>query len=165
MLNSVNKREKISKKLPSKNYDLIATLIIFGIAIWCYDQVHEFDFTNIDDFVYTIENKNVRNGMSIKSIVWAFSNYDAAMWIPVTWLSLMADTSIFGRGPEGHHITNLVLHLFNTLLIFSLFSRLTGSKTQSTILAAVFAVHPLHVESVAWITERKDVLSTFFGLI
>lgn len=131
----------------------------------CYYQVRFFDFVQIDDSLYAIENSHVRSGLSIKGFFWAFSNYDAAMWIPVTWLSLMADTSIFGRGPEGHHITNLVLHLFNTLLIFSLFSRLTGSKTQSTILAAVFAVHPLHVESVAWITERKDVLSTFFGLI
>ena len=145
-----------------------ASITVIGLGalvLVCFAQTRYFDFVNIDDSLYASENLYVREGLSLKGLTWAYTNYDAAMWIPVTWISLMADTSFFGRGPEGHHITNVLLHLLNTLLLFAVFNKMTRSLSKSALLAAIFAVHPLHVESVAWITERKDVLSTFFGLI
>jgi tetratricopeptide (TPR) repeat protein len=150
------------RRFPSASLAMIG---LGALVIVCFAQTRHFDFINLDDSLYASENRHVRQGLSVKGVTWAFTNYDAAMWIPVTWISLMADTSFFGRGPEGHHITNVLLHLLNTLLLFAVFSKLTRSLSKSALLAALFAVHPLHVESVVWITERKDVLSTLFGLI
>jgi Tfp pilus assembly protein PilF len=154
-----------SNKNYSANKKIVAIFCLSALVLICFAQTRHFDFINLDDSLYASENRHVRQGLSVKGFSWAFTNYDAAMWIPVTWISLMADTSLFGRGPEGHHITNVLLHLFNTLLLFAVFNKMTRSLSKSALLAAILAVHPLHVESVVWITERKDVLSAFFGFI
>jgi hypothetical protein len=123
------------------------------------------DFVSIDDNVYVTSNPHVRSGFTAKSIRWAFTTFDAEFWHPLTWLSLMADARIFGGGPFGFHLTNLLLHLLNTLLLFFFLKKATSKLWQSAFVASLFAFHPLHVESVAWIAQRKDVLSTFFWLL
>jgi hypothetical protein len=95
-----------------------------------------------------------------KNIKWAFTTFDAEFWHPLTWLSLMADAQIFGGRPFGFHLTNLLLHILNTLLLFFFLRKVTGKLWQSAFAASLFALHPLHVESVAWIAQRKDVLSS-----
>ncbi|MGD9412981.1 MAG: tetratricopeptide repeat protein, partial [Desulfobacterales bacterium] len=114
---------------------------------------------------YVTSNPHVRSGFSVKSISWAFTTFEAEFWHPLTWLSLMADAQIFGGRPFGFHLTNLLLHILNTLLLFFFLRKVTTKLWQSAFVASLFALHPLHVESVAWIAQRKDVLSTFFWLL
>ncbi|MGW8300921.1 MAG: tetratricopeptide repeat protein [Desulfobacterales bacterium] len=123
------------------------------------------DFVSIDDTVYVTGNPYVRSGITAKSITWAFTTFDAEFWHPLTWLSLMADAQIFNGSPFGFHLSNLLLHILNTLLLFFFLKKATGKLWQSAFAAMVFGLHPLHVESVAWIAQRKDVLSTFFWLL
>jgi protein O-mannosyl-transferase len=111
------------------------------------------------------ENRQVLTGLSSSGFRWAFAGFHDANWIPLTWLSLMADATFYGARPGGYHFTNVLLHCANVLLVLSLLSRLTSDPLRSAFVAGLFAVHPLHVESVAWIAERKDVLSLFFGLL
>jgi hypothetical protein len=115
--------------------------------------------------MYVYNNLNVKVGLTYKSIAWALSNTFAANWHPVTWLSHMLDVRLYGVNAWLHHLTSLFIHIANTLLLFLVFRKMTGKMWQSSLLAALFAIHPLHVESVAWISERKDVLSTFFWLL
>jgi hypothetical protein len=107
----------------------------------------------------------VQQGLTLPDIAWAFTTANGGNWHPLTWLSHMIDISVWDNKPGGHHFTNVILHAANTLLLFLIFSRMTGALWRSALVAALFAVHPLHVESVAWVAERKDVLSTFFGLL
>jgi tetratricopeptide (TPR) repeat protein len=137
---------------------LLSTLLVFG-------QVRNFDFVNHDDDVYVYENPYVSGGLTSQNIRWAFTTGHASNWHPVTWLSLMLDCQLFGPNPGRMHLVNLFLHLANTLLLFAVLKKMTGSLWPSAFVAAAFALHPMHVESVAWITERKDVLSTFFLLL
>ncbi|MEN6422263.1 MAG: tetratricopeptide repeat protein, partial [Smithella sp.] len=130
-----------------------------------YWQVHQFDFVNIDDPVYVTENGHIQSGVTLNGLRWAFTTTYAEFWHPLTWLSLMLDYQLFGLDPGGYHVTNLILHILSTLLLFWLFHRMTGAIWPSAFIAAFFALHPLHVESVAWIAERKDVLSAFFWLL
>ena len=123
------------------------------------------DFVSIDDTVYVTGNPYVRSGITAKNITWAFTTFDAEFWHPLTWLSLMADAQIFNGSPFGFHLSNLLLHILNTLLLFFFLKKATGKLWQSAFAAFVFGLHPLHVESVAWIAQRKDVLSTFFWLL
>ena len=106
-----------------------------------------------------------REGFTWEGIRWAFTALAAANWHPLTWLSHMLDVSLFGLDPGFHHLVNLLFHLLNTALLFFVLKAMTGACWRSAFVAALFALHPLHVESVAWIAERKDVLSTFFGLL
>jgi tetratricopeptide (TPR) repeat protein len=122
-------------------------------------------FINFDDDLYVYENRMVQRGLSRPAVSWAFTNTQAANWHPLTWLSLQLDYELFGLDPAGYHATNLALHVANTLLIFALLRWMTGDTWPSACVAGLFGVHPLHVESVAWIAERKDVLSTFFLLV
>ncbi len=122
-------------------------------------------FTNYDDDAYVTDNLHVRTGLTLPNIEWALSAMYESNWHPVTWISHMLDCMLYGRNPRGHHATNLVLHLANVLLLFGLLRRMTGSDWRSGFVAALFAVHPLHVESVAWIAERKDLLSALFWLL
>jgi tetratricopeptide (TPR) repeat protein len=123
-------------------------------------------FTNLDDDVYVVKNPRVLNGLSGEDVAWAFgTSFHTGNWHPLTWLSLQADASLFGTGPAGFHGTNVLLHACNAVLLFLVLLRMTGRQWPSVVVAALFAVHPLRVESVAWISERKDVLSTFFGLL
>lgn len=137
---------------------ILATLAVF----W---QVNQYDFINIDDEVYVTENLHVRSGITLDGLRWAFSTTYAEFWHPLTWLSLMLDYQLYGLNAGGYHLTNLILHILSTLLLFWLFNRMTGMIWRSAFVAALFALHPLHVESVAWIAERKDVLSAFFFML
>jgi Tfp pilus assembly protein PilF len=123
------------------------------------------DFINYDDFQYVTDNRHVTSGLSIENAVWAFTSGYAANWHPITWLSHMLDVELFGMNPQGHHLMNLLLHTANVCLLFLLLNKITGTVWRSVVVAALFAIHPLHVESVAWVAERKDVLSTCFAML
>jgi tetratricopeptide (TPR) repeat protein len=140
---------------------LALAFVTFGI----YWQVHGFGFVNYDDPDYVTENSMVRGGLSFNGIIWSFTHFYASNWHPLTWISHMLDCQLFGVNPGGPHVVNVLLHAANAILLFLLLHRLTGAQWRSAIVAGLFAWHPLHVESVAWISERKDVLSTFFGLL
>ncbi|TAL02358.1 MAG: tetratricopeptide repeat protein [Verrucomicrobia bacterium] len=131
-------------------------------AFW---PVLQNGFINYDDPDYIFLNPRVRSGLSWQNLAWAFTEFHAGNWHPLTWISHMLDCQWFGLNPRGHHCVNLLLHAANSLLLFGLLQRLTGAAWRSAIVAALFALHPLHVESVAWAAERKDVLSVFFGLL
>jgi Flp pilus assembly protein TadD len=148
------------------------TSVLFGLTLAgllaasvfaVYWQARNFDFVLLDDGVYVSDNPNVQQGLSLRNLKWSCQFQDGN-WIPLTWLSLMLDADLSGPSPRGYHITNVLLHVVNTLILFVLLTRATGEAVKSAIVAALFGLHPLHVESVAWITERKDVLSTLFGL-
>jgi tetratricopeptide (TPR) repeat protein len=136
---------------------LAATLVFF--------QVRNFDFINYDDGNYVTQNQHVLNGLTADSIKWAFTTGHAANWHPLTWLSLMLDCQLFGNNPGPIHLINLLLHIASTLLLFTVLKKMTASIWPSAFVAALFAIHPAHVESVAWIAERKDVLSTLFWML
>jgi hypothetical protein len=136
----------------------LLTVAVFG-------QVLGHGFLHYDDGVYVTENLAVRSGLGPESTRWAFTSLHRSNWTPLTWLSHMLDVELFGLRPAGHHGTNLGLHLTNTLLLFALLRRMTGALRRSALVAALFAIHPLHVESVAWVATRKDLLSTLFGLL
>jgi tetratricopeptide (TPR) repeat protein len=136
----------------------VVTLVVF----W---QVNQYDFVNFDDNIYITENSHVQSEITLDGLRWAFSTTYAEFWHPLTWLSLMLDYQLFGLNAGGYHLTNLILHILSTLLLFWLFNRMTGMIWRSAFVAALFALHPLHVESVAWISERKDVLSAFFWML
>ncbi len=144
---------------------LYLSLLLVGLTVAVYAQVGRFEIIDFDDADYVGDNLVVNRGLTAAGVSWAFSGFHYANWIPLTWLSLMLDATLFGRWPGGNHLTNLVLHTVNVLLVFATFSRATGSAPRSAFVAALFAIHPLHVESVAWISERKDVLSMLFGLL
>jgi tetratricopeptide (TPR) repeat protein len=130
-----------------------------------YVQVLGFEFVNYDDKAFVPENPHVRTGFSLGNIGWAFTSFETANWYPLTWLSLMLDCQMFGPRPGGHHAVSAILHAANAIVLFIVLRRMTLARWRSAAVAALFAVHPLHVESVAWIAERKDVLSTFFFLL
>jgi Tfp pilus assembly protein PilF len=138
-------------------------LAVITIAVFC--RVATFDFITYDDPAYVTANPQVQAGLSVKNFVWAFTSSRAYNWHPLTWLSLMLDSELFGLNAGGFHITNLLLHTANTVLLFIVLSRMTEALWSSAFVAAAFALHPLHVQSVAWIAERKDVLSTLFWLL
>ncbi|QDT56282.1 hypothetical protein Pan44_43350 [Caulifigura coniformis] len=142
----------------------IAILVLLSVLV--YGQTVTFGFVQLDDQEYVTGNVHVLGGLSWKGIQWAFSpTAYGANWIPLVWLSLMLDVEVWGDFAGGFHLTNVALHTINAALLFVLLNRMTGSAARSLLVAALFCVHPLHVESVAWVSERKDVLSTFFGLI
>jgi len=140
-----------------------ALLALIVAAI--YWQTLDFKFTNFDDQTYVTENVHVQAGLTAASIKWAFTSLDGSNWHPVTWLSHMLDWQIYGNQPGLHHLTNGLLHLLNAILLFLVLGRMTGSVWRSAFVAALFAAHPLHVESVAWVAERKDVLSALFWIL
>ena len=133
----------------------VATLLVF----W---QVGNHAFIHVDDSEYVTDNVHVNTGLSWDNITWAFTSTHAANWHPLTWLSHMLDCELFGLNPKGHHLTSVLFHIVNSLLLFLILRWMTGAPWRSGLVAALFALHPLHVESVAWVAERKDVLSTFF---
>lgn len=145
-------------------YLLLAVLLAAATAV-VYAPVARHDFVNLDDRQYVVENPAVRDGLSLRGLRFAFTSFHASNWHPLTWLSHMLDCSLFGLDPAGHHLVSLFFHILNTVLLFLLLARMTGSSGKSAFVAALFALHPLHVESVAWVAERKDVLSTFLGLL
>jgi tetratricopeptide (TPR) repeat protein len=151
--------------LPVERRGFYVCLVLAAAALAVYYPVVGFDFVNLDDPLYVYENPHVRAGITPEGIRWAFTNLDANFWHPLTWLSHMLDWQLFGPRAGGHHAMGLLLHVANTLLLFLALARLTGRFWESAAVAALFALHPLHVESVAWVSERKDVLSTFFFML
>lgn len=147
------------------NRDRLLGLTLLLITLAVYGQTISHDFILYDDFGYIVENKNIQSGFTKASLVWAFSKFYMANWHPVTWLSHMLDYQLFGLNPAGYHLINVFLHAANTLLLFLFLREATGYSGRSFAVAALFSVHPLHVESVAWISERKDVLCAFFWLL
>ena len=137
---------------------VVAVLLVFG-------QTLRHQFVNYDDDQYFFSNPHVQAGLTPADTAWAFQTTYASNWHPLTWLSFMLDVELFGTGPAGPHLTNVLLHAANTVLLFLLLRRLTGAYWRSVVVAALFGLHPLHVESVAWVAERKDVLSGLFFML
>ncbi len=130
-----------------------------------YGQVHDFQFVNYDDQDYVTENLHVREGLTASSIDWAFKSTEYANWLPLAWLSHMIDVELFGLESGRHHLTSVAIHAITTLLLFGLLLRITKDRWPSAFVAFIFGLHPLHVESVAWIAERKDVLCALFYIL
>lgn len=143
---------------------LICVLLSCGVLA-VYWQVLRSDFVSIDDTIYVTENQYVKTGFSAENVKWAFTVGKIAYWHPLTWLSHMLDCQLYGLRPGLHHLTNLIIHIANSLLVFLVFRRMTGALWKSAFVAAVFAFHPVNVDSVAWVAERKNVLSTLFWLL
>jgi len=140
--------------------------IFLIVATFCiYSQVQDHEFINFDDDLYITNNLNVQAGLTSESFKWAFTTSHPPYWHPMTWLSHMLDYQLYGLHPKGHYLTNLFLHISSVLILFIVLFRMTGALWQSGFVAAMFALHPLNVESVAWIAERKNVLSTLFWLL
>jgi Tfp pilus assembly protein PilF len=147
-------------------YSFLGICLVLALATFvAFEPVRQNDFVSIDDQIYITKNQNVQDGITRESVIWAFTNTQTGNWHPLTWLSHMLDYDFFDLNPGGHHLSNLLLHIANVLLLFAVFSKMTGAFWPSAFVAAVFALHPLRVESVAWASERKDVLSCFFGLL
>ena len=136
-----------------------------ALTLVVYAGVWSFRFVQFDDPQYVTENPNIANGLTETGVRWAFTTGYATNWHPVTWLSHMLDIQMFGLQPGPAHLVNLLLHIASALLLFWFLTTATGAIGRSAVVAALFAVHPLHVESVAWVSERKDVLSTLFWML
>jgi protein O-mannosyl-transferase len=157
MLNKIN--------ISPNRQKLIVYIVLTVVTLAVFWQVNQYDFINLDDSAYVTENSHIQSGITLDGLRWAFSTTSAEFWHPLTWLSLMFDYQLFGLNAGGYHLTNLILHIMSALLLFWLFNRMTGAIWRSAFVAALFALHPLRVESVAWIAERKDVLSAFFWML
>ncbi len=155
----------MKKNQQFRRKEIIICLFLVAASLIVYGQVITHEFINYDDGVYITENPHVKDGFTLESIKWAFTTGHATNWHPVTWLSHMLDIEIYGLNPMGHHWTNLQIHIVNSILLFLVFKIMTGAIWKSAFVAAIFALHPLHVESVAWVAERKDVLSAFFWIL
>ncbi len=142
-----------------------AVLLLAFAVLAIYWQTGNHAFVNLDDDAYIYGNPNVRKGLTPEGVAWAFTTTHAANWHPLTWISHMADVDLFGLVPGWHHRMNVLFHILNSVLLFLVLEGMTGACWRSGLVAALFAVHPLHVESVAWAAERKDVLSTFFWIL
>ena len=144
---------------------LLITVALFLVTAAIYSRAAFFPFSVLDDSDYVSKNIHVTSGLTIDSLKWAVTAFYAGNWHPLTWMSLMLDGQFFGNNPMGYHLVNVVLHAVNASLLFLLFRSMTGAVWRSAFVAACFALHPLHVESVAWISERKDVLSSLFLIL
>src|SRR5213593_1928592 len=148
-----------------KRPDLLILLALGTITFGIYAQVIGHQFITLDDPTYIRENPMVNRGVTLAGLTWAFTTFYAANWHPLTWIAHMIDSQLFGMNAGAHLLVNAVIHVANTLLLFWFLLRTTHARWPSALVAALFALHPLHVESVAWAAERKDTLSTFFGLL
>jgi protein O-mannosyl-transferase len=153
-----------NKKLFNIRFSLVICFFIVMATAVVYLQVLNHEFTIFDDDGYVSENPHVRSGLSCDGLVWAFS-YNVDYWHPLAWLSHMMDVQLYGLAPGMHHGTNLILHILNSLVLFLFWHRTTDERWKSAFVAALFALHPINVESVAWVAERKNLLSTFFWML
>src|SRR5580765_2795861 len=150
---------------------LYGSLLLIALVLWCvvfltFLPTLQNDFVNYDDDTYVVANVYVLAGLTLKNIAWAFTNVGAASnWHPITWLSHMLDCQLFGVRPWGHHLTSVMLHATNASLLFFVLNFMTGATARSFSAAALFGMHPLRVESVAWVAERKDLLGCLFFLL
>lgn len=151
-----------------KNHSLrivLISVVLATVTTSLYWPVQSFDFVNYDDDVFVKDNRHIRDGLSKDGLVWAFKTFLGGNWHPLTWVSHMADVETYGLNSGGHHRTNVLIHTATALLLFLVFAGMTRSVEASGLVAVLFAIHPLHVESVAWVAERKDVLSGFFWVL
>ena len=146
-------------------FEFVICLFLILAILFIYYQTKNFDFVLLDDDVYILNNPHVSRGLNSENVKWAFSNSHGGFWIPLTWLSFMVDSQLHGLNAGFYHVTNLIFHILNSLLLFVVFRLMTGDLWQSGFIAALFAVHPVHVESVAWVSERKDLLFAFFWIL
>jgi tetratricopeptide (TPR) repeat protein len=151
--------------LTRKQLSTLVCVALAAVTLLVYLPVLRNGFVNYDDPDYITNNPHVKAGLTWSGIVWAFQSSEASNWHPLTWISNMADCQLFGLNPAGHHLTSLLFHTANAVLLFVLLNQLTGALWRSAFVAALFAWHPMHVESVAWASERKDVLSAFFWML
>lgn len=147
-----------------RNARFIVAAILAVLVLLVFAQVRTHQFLNFDDPIYVTANPNVQRGLTFEGVAWAFRSLDFN-WHPVTWITHMLDVELFGLDSGAHHLVNVAFHLANTILLFFVLFRMTGFLARSAFVAALFAVHPLHVESVAWLAERKDVLSGLFLIL
>src|SRR2546425_7939600 len=156
--------KKVSVSSDRRTLFLVSLVLVMMTTAAYWRTLHN-GFVLYDDKGYVTENPHVQEGITSKTLLWALTTTHAANWHPLTWLSHMVDCRLFGLNPRGHHLTSLLLHLANTVLLFLALSAMTEALWPSAFVAALFALHPLHVESVAWVAERKDVLSAFFWML
>jgi tetratricopeptide (TPR) repeat protein len=156
MLNNIN--------ISSKEQNLIIYIVLAVVTLAVFWQVNQFDFV-FDDRAYITGNSHIKSGFTLDGFRWTFTTKYLGLWNPLVWLSFMVDYQLYGLNAGGYHLTNRILHILSALLLFWLFNRMTGEIWKSAFVAALFALHPLHVESVVWIAERKDVLSAFFWML
>ena len=147
----------------NRDFRIYALLLV--VVLLLYSPVRVHDFINYDDPVYVADNPHVLEGITWDGTVWAFRSIEHSNWFPLTWLSHMLDVQMFGLDSGWHHLTSVALHALSTLALFALLRKMTGERWPSAFVAAAFALHPLHVESVAWAAERKDVLSALFWIL
>ena len=140
-------------------------LLLISATLLVFSQTVGFDFVSIDDTQYVVNNTHVHNGLTLNGLQWAITTGQESIWHPLTSLSFLLDSQLFGLNPAGYHVTNVLLHIVNSLLLFAVLQFMTAAYWRSALVAALFAVHPLHVEPVAWISQRKDVLSACFALL
>ena len=145
--------------------DFRISLTLLAVTFALYSGVRRLNFVNYDDFEYVVNNPHLRDGFSARGIVWAFTSADSSNWFPLTWLSYIFDYRIFGLESAGYHLGNLLLHALTSIALFLFLLRATGERWPSAFVAFLFALHPLHVESVAWVAERKDVLCALFWFL
>ncbi|MSU59277.1 MAG: hypothetical protein EXS35_14100 [Pedosphaera sp.] len=149
-----------------KNLRALFVCLLLGVGtLILYLPVRHHNFVWLDDPDYVTENAYVRMGLTTESVSWAFTHSFSSNWHPLTWISHMADWQWFGANAGGHHLVSIAFHAVNSVILFLFLRAITGAFWRPAFVAALFAWHPTHVESVAWISERKDVLSTFFGLL
>jgi protein O-mannosyl-transferase len=144
---------------------LIVYIVLAAVTLAVYWQVNQFDFIGVDDNTYITENSYIKSEVTLKGILGTIVTRYVDLWNPLVCMSFIFDYQLYGLNAGGYHVNNLILHIFSTLLLFWLFNRMTNEIWKSAFVAAVFALHPLHVESVAWVSERKDVLSAFFWML
>lgn len=150
---------------PHLNNKWFIALALIALTTTVYWEIRDHGFVSYDDDVYVVSNAHVQRGLNWGNVEWAFTTTSAANWHPLTWLSHMLDVQLFGLNPAGHHLTSLSLHVANVVLLFFVLQMMTGALWPSALVAALFAIHPINVESVAWVAERKNLLSTTFWLL
>ncbi|MCX5737038.1 MAG: hypothetical protein NTZ61_00790, partial [Proteobacteria bacterium] len=144
---------------------LVPAAVLIAATLWSYGPALDAEFIRFDDSAYIQANPPVATGLKLANVRWALTGYQSSNWHPLTWISHMIDVEVFGLEPRGHHAVNVALHLLNAVLLFLVLRSLTNDVAPSLFVAAVFALHPANVESVAWIAQRKTLLSTLFALL
>jgi protein O-mannosyl-transferase len=151
--------------LPASRLEILIAALLVAATLAVYSRACFYEFINYDDGAYVYENRDVLAGLSFKGLAWALTTTEMVNWHPLTWISFQVDASLIGDRPWGYHLTNSLLHAAGTALLFEALLRMTGALWRSALVAALFGLHPLHVESVAWVSERKDVLSGCFWML
>lgn len=148
----------------NRRIDASVALLLSMATLAVYFNVRNYGFVSYDDFSYITGNGNIKGGLTWESAKWAFSTMYFTYWHPLTWLSYLIDVNLFGFNPYGYHVENVCFHVVNSIMLYIFLTGVTGRRAESAVVAAMFALHPINVESVAWVSERKNVLSTFFWL-